>query len=112
MTESAGKRGPVPRWTWLFLAGPLLWYLYFWIVYLAAEVGCAAGAGGLVTWVTIGMSVATIVAIAYYTLKAARGFAEGGGDERPLVRAGYLLGGLFLVATLFVGVPAMALQPC
>ncbi len=104
------SRGFVPRWVWLFLAGPVIWYFYFWVVYLAAEAGCAADTGALVTWVTIGMTGATIVAIAYYTWRAGRAAGEKG--ARPLIKAGYLIGGIFLVATLFVGVPALVLHPC
>jgi hypothetical protein len=111
MTESESDRQAFsPRWVWLFLAGPVIWYFYFWIVYLAAEAGCVADTGALVTWVTVGMTGATMVAIAYYTWRAARD--AGGQSSRPLVKVGYVMGGFFLVATLFVGVPALVLQPC
>ena len=112
MTDRPSEnRSPFPRWAWLFLAGPVIWYFYFWIVYLAAEAGCVANTGALVSWITVGMSGATIVAIAYYAWQANRGSGDAGGN-RALVRAGYLMGGLFVVATLFVGVPALVLQPC
>lgn len=99
----------VPRWTWLFLAGPVIWYLYFWVVYLAAEAGCTANSGAVVTWLTIALTGATLVAIAYYTWKARQPVGRDGGS---LVKAGFLLGIFFVIATLFVGVPAMFLQPC
>lgn len=104
-----------PRWGWLFLAGPVIWYVYFWIAYLSAEAGCAANSGVLVTWVTIGLTGGTMVAIAYYTWRAARArrsedtdITDGG----SLVRAGFLMGAFFILATSFVGIPALVLQPC
>lgn len=102
----------VPRWAWLFLAAPILWYLYFWGAYIAAEAGCTAESGAVVTWVTIGLTVGTMVAIAYYTWRAWRAESADDTDTSQLVKAGFLLGGLFVVATLFVGIPALVLQPC
>ena len=105
----------VAGWAWLFLAGPIIWYLYFWVVYLAAEAGCTANSGAVVTWVTIGLTGATMVAIAYYALRGsrARGTQATGEDGTgSLIGAGMLLGAFFVVATLFVGVPALVLQPC
>lgn len=103
-----GNESLVPRWSWLFLAGPVIWYLYFWVVYLAAEAGCTANSGAVVTWTTIGLTGATMVAIGYYTLRARRPDDDGS----PLLKAGVLLGVFFVIATLFVGVPALVLQPC
>lgn len=116
MIERPSENRPfVPRWAWLFLAGPILWYLYFWVAYLAAEAGCTVDSGAVVTWVTIGLTGATLVAIAYYTWRAERARrsrdAEGG-NISSLIRAGFLLGAFFVLATLFVGVPALVLQPC
>lgn len=107
----------VPRWTWLFLAGPVLWYVYFWVVYLAAEAGCVAEAGSLVTWTTVLLTGVTAAAVAYYAWRAFRDtdapdVTHHEGSLRSLVRTGWLLGILFVVATLFVGIPAVVLQPC
>ncbi|MEX2423751.1 MAG: hypothetical protein WD990_07215, partial [Acidimicrobiia bacterium] len=45
--DRAGFRRVLPsKWVVLFLAGPVIWYLHFWIVYLAAEAACAAGGPG------------------------------------------------------------------
>jgi len=114
MTERPHQRTFVPRWAWLFLAGPIIWYLYFWVVYLAAEAGCTADAGEVVTWVTIGLTGGTMVAVAYYAWRAARARTEGDDDDGSgsLIRAGFLMGLVFVVASLFVGVPALVLQPC
>lgn len=102
-----------PEWAWLFLAGPILWYLYFWVVYLAAEAGCNLNAGAVVTWLTIGLTGATVVSIAYYAARASRS-RESDDDNASgaLVTVGLMLGVFFVVATLFVGAPALVLQPC
>lgn len=116
MTERSHESQPFrPRWAWLFLAGPIIWYLYFWVVYLAAEAGCNANSGAVVTWVTVGLTGGTIFAIAFYTWRAKRirGLWDRDNDDaNALVKAGFLMGAFFVLATLFVGIPALILQPC
>lgn len=113
MTERPPDTRPLgPRWTWLFLAGPTIWYLYFWVAYLAAEAGCAADAGAVVTWVTIGLSGGTMVALAYHTSRARRTRHQHVSSSGSLMRAGFLMGAFFVLVTLFVGFPAVVLQPC
>ena len=110
-------RSLVPRWTWLFLAGPVIWYAYFWVVYLTAEAGCEAEVGTVVVWVTVVLTGITSVTIAFYTWRSLRDTASAkvtanDGNIRSLVRAGFLLGGFFVAASLFVGVPALVVGPC
>jgi hypothetical protein len=107
----------VPRWTWLFLAGPVTWYAYFWVVYLAAEAGCEADVGAFVVWVTVVLTGITSVTITFYGWRSFREAASpkvtaNDGSIRSLVRAGFLLGGFFVAASLFVGVPALLVGPC
>lgn len=104
-------RHVVPGWAWLFLAGPTIWYLYFWVGYLAAGEGCPANTAALVTWVTIGLTGASMIAIAYYAQPGSGSRAPRNSDD-SLVGVSLLVGVLFVVATLFVGVPALVLQPC
>lgn len=101
----------VPGWLWMSLAGPTIWYLYFWVDYLAAGEGCPANIAALVTWVTIGLTGASMIAIAYYAQagSGSRGRRDSGDS---LVGVSLLVGVFFVVATLFVGVPALMLQPC
>lgn len=111
------RRRLIPRWTWLFLGGPVLWYVYFWVVYLAAEAGCVAEIGLLVIWVTVVLTSLTILGIAYYAWRSLQEVGVtrvtgGHGSVRSLVRAGVLLGGVFAAATLSVGIPALVIQPC
>lgn len=112
----------------LFLAGPVIWISYFMAVYLLGEALCAAGAErqlfGLHILSTLTLA-ATIVAIAVTALPTgiayrrwrASGVGWNGSVERRalsdeeeqegrLALAGFLLGGLFLGAILFVGLPA------
>lgn len=115
----AAARARRPGWAILFLAGPVIWYLHFWLVYLVAEAGCAAddfrllGLPG-VSVVTVVATVVAVVAIGALTVLAYRRLSGGADDEphRPLVLAGCLMGVLFLVATLFVGTPAVMMTPC
>lgn len=116
MTERPRERlGLVPRWAWLFLAGPILWYVYFWVVYLVAEAGCATGSNAVVTWATIGLTGVTTVAVAHQAWRARR--ARGTSDssvahEASMTGVGFRMGAFFVLATVFVGVPALVLTPC
>ena len=105
----------VPGWAWLFFVGPIFWYLFFWVGYLAEEAGCPANTAALVIWVTIGLIGASVVAMAYYAQPKGllRNPRDSGPDDHgSLVGVGFLLGAFLVVATLFVGVPGLVLQPC
>ena len=109
------NRPIVPRWAWLFLTGPITWYLYFWVGYVAEEAGCPVNNAALVTWVAIGLIGALMVAIAYYAQPKSllRNPRDSGPDDHgSLVGVGLLLGVFFVVVTLFIGVPDLVLQPC
>ena len=116
---------------WLILlASPLIWCLYFSVVYLLAEADCAitiswlnfqvAGLPGL-SVIVIASTVVASVATLYYAGRALRlwraskpSSAEPPTQERKrfMALAGLLLSLLFLVSTLLMGVPALVLQPC
>ncbi len=119
---------------WLILlASPLVWCLYFSVVYLLAEAGCAinipwlkfevAGLPGL-SVVVIASTVIASFATLYYGGRAMRVWrankptvaqsAEPPAHERNqfMALAGFLLSALFLASTLLMGVPALVLQPC
>jgi len=103
-------------WSWwpvLFLAGPVVWYLYFWVVYLAAEAGCAFGFRGVSVFTVVLTIFSAITVGAFALLARRRSSRRQDGDYRQvLVQAGFLLGVMFLIGTVFVGVPALVLQPC
>lgn len=102
-------------WPVLVLYGPTIWITHFLAVYLIAEVGCAypatIGPWPAVVVITIALTVLAIAGIALIAARARR--PEPSTDSLfPLQRVGALLAVLSVVATLFVGVPALVLDPC
>lgn len=112
----------------LFLAGPVIWIAHFMAVYLLAEAVCAADGTttrvlGLrpVSLVTLAATAAAVAATSLLAGIAHRRWRDrrespdwlAGDDLNPgLALAGALLGVVFVVAILFVGVPAAFLDPC
>ena len=113
----------------LFLAGPVLWFTHFMLVYSLAEVLCkpladvnGAGSLPLISVLTIGSTIIFALATTAGAVLAYRRWrawqASRPSEERlsvqgeVLVSAGFLLGVLFTIAVIFTGVPALALQPC
>ncbi len=117
----------------LFLAGPSIWMAHFFAVYLVAEVLCAVGVDAevlslpLLSAATLLVTALAVVAAAVTTVLAYRRWRRTvsashvaddqssetqGGHDAQIALAGFLLGILFIVAILFVGMPAAALDPC
>jgi heme/copper-type cytochrome/quinol oxidase subunit 3 len=109
----------------LFLAGPVIWYGYFWLVYMVAEAACTRGGlafrgFGLngVSLVTVALSLLSIVASAALAVMAYRLWARReendspGPDTHLLYWGGAALGALFTLAIALVGLPAIVLVPC
>lgn len=120
MTFFTERLWPRLEWTALFLAAPVIWYLHFWGIYLLAEAGCFAArtAGSQPLWliaVILITTVAAVGAIAWTTWLAWRRWRERDETARSrsaLYYIGFILGPLFALATLFVGLPAAFLPPC
>ena len=100
----------------LFLAGPVIWIAHFMAVYLVAEALCTAevDAGTLlglptVTAVTL---LATVPAVLATALLARWALRVSKGPHGGLAFIGFLMGLLFVVALLFVGIPPVFLRPC
>lgn len=102
------------------LASATLWISYFAVVYLAAEWMCSApdrnttlaGVDALTALVLVA-TVLTVVAIVAVTISQAPDpgpDADTGDHELRLVA--WLLGGLFVVATIVVGIVPLAVGPC
>jgi uncharacterized membrane protein YdbT with pleckstrin-like domain len=120
-----GRRPPVrarwplpPAWVIVLLAGPVIWYLYFWAVYLAAEAMCAGQSNDsvvlgvpLVSALVVLATVVAVVPIGWFALRARR-VDPNRGHREQLARTGAMLGFVFVFATLFVGLPAVFLPPC
>ena len=117
----------------LFLAGPSIWMAHFFAVYLVAEVLCAVVVDAdvlslpLLSAATLLATALAVAAVAVTTLLAYRRWrrsasaSHAAGDDRAetqgehdaeIALAGFLLGILFIVAILFVGMPAAVLDPC
>jgi hypothetical protein len=130
------RPGTATTWT-LFLAGPTIWFLHFLAVYLVTEAVCTLGedAGGrwlglpTVSGYTLAATAVAVVTMAGSTTASYRRWraeerarrsadgdgsdaAAGRGKDRALAFAGFLLGVLFVVAVLMVGLPAIWLSPC
>lgn len=109
----------------LFLAGPVIWYAYFWLVYLVAEAACTADglafrALGLpgVSLVIVALSLLCIAASAGLAFIAFRLLAGSSKDEASepdrhlFYGGGTALGALFALAIAMVGLPAIVVVPC
>lgn len=106
-------------WPAHLLSGPVIWIMHFWVVYLWAEAGCVTPQRIMgfssVAIVTILATVVAVGAIILFGLRTNRAFqqADTRGDHRRLLYyLGLLLSGMSVVATLFVGLPALFLEPC
>jgi hypothetical protein len=118
------------------LAGPVIWFVHFMVVYLAGEAGCTGDGPGLdlfdppvPTILTLAATVVAVLACVAFGVwgyrwwnprRHAFGAADGhhaddAEDAQNRASAGFtglLLAGLSLFAVLFVGVPAIFLRPC
>lgn len=102
----------------LVLAGPTLWTVHFFAVYLAAEAACAAEGTSDMTFISpagtgVFIVLATVVGV---LLAGAAGVVCRVRQNRPdapgLLRVGALLAALSAVAILLVGLPILALPVC
>lgn len=111
----------------LFLAGPVIWYLHFWLVYLLAEAICEADGFDVrvlalhpLSFVTLATTTIAAGVTLFFTDRAWRRFRrrvdgtepQVAESERMLAFTGILLGLVFFLSILFVGVPALFLPPC
>lgn len=107
------------------IAPPIIWISYFMVVYLIAEAGCAIEMGGelllglqRVNVITIVATLLSTGAISFFTLRSFRRFrradreATSASQDRSLGLMGVLSGTFFILASLYVGVPALVMAPC
>jgi hypothetical protein len=115
-----------------FLAGPVIWSVYFMVGYALAEFACRLGLlrfnlFGLtaLSAIIIGLTLISLAATLYGGYVAYRRWQElrregqdqldQGRAERSgpfLAFAGVLLSGLFALLILLTGIPALILSPC
>lgn len=121
----------------VFLAGPVIWFAHFMVVYLVVEAGCTGGGPGLavfdppvpdiVTLATTAVAAIACVWCAVWAYRRWRGRAreqpsgvtddlaadlEHGDRDGLLAFAGFLLSSLSLFAVMLVGLPAIVLPAC
>lgn len=113
----SGRSRPLKRVLLLLLWAPAAWMLFFWVVYLVAEVSCldqppgsSIGETALIAFV----AVATAVALATIggVLVWARSSESAAADDGALRLIVVLIVGCFVLAALAVGLPAAVLDPC
>ena len=120
-TTSQANRTSAATWIML-LAGPTIWYVYFWVVYLLAESVCRRG--GL-DFTVIGMAGLSLLTIAITVAASAlmrhrrppklliwREEDVAATGRAGLSFAALVLSGIFLLAVLATGLPALGLEPC
>ncbi len=109
--------GPLKGVMLLLLWAPTAWIVFFWAVYLVAEVACveqplgsSIGDTALIAFVV----ASTVVALAGVggVLLWARGRARGAAADQSLRLIVVLLVACFVVAVVAVGLPALVLDPC
>jgi heme/copper-type cytochrome/quinol oxidase subunit 3 len=111
----------------VFVAGPIIGVVHFFVVYLVAEAGCTGDGPGLDAFdppVPVVLTlVATVLAAAGCTGTAVWAYrrwrSDSGGtaadelvERGPLAFMGFLLSVLGLATVLLVGAPALVLEAC
>lgn len=136
MSDAAPRQETKSSMLWVqLLAGPVLWSVHFLLSYMLVETYCQAGWNfrllGLhgLSFLVIVFTVLAVLATALFALKSYRGWRSFHTDrslrdqfresapwfEGPVdffYFSGFLLSILFGVVILFVGLPAVFLQPC
>jgi hypothetical protein len=110
-----------PLWA-VVLAGPVIGTVYFWLIYLLAEAGCAEELElvdeTVLRLVVLAGGVASVVLLTAFAWRAAhmrRDAASGGsGDdsERFMATTGLMLLGLFLLFVAFLALPVIGMSLC
>lgn len=127
MAEPATRRAAtVSPWV-IVLAGPVLGYGYFWLVYMLAEISCSEHLDLVGTRLLTILICAAAVAIAAATFlfawrarrlwtSSANGEADEGSDERHnrrfMATTGLMLLGLFSFFVLLVSAPVIGSTLC
>ena len=110
-----------PTWS-IVLAGPVIGTIYFWVIYLLAEAGCAEELElvdeTVLRLVVLAGGVASAVLLTAFAWRAARlrrtaSSASGDDDsERFMATTGLMLLGLFLLFVAFLAVPVIGMSLC
>lgn len=127
--DSQGKPPPGRRESlWPLALGPLMWMVYFLLSYATAAIWCAkaGGAGGSLDGVRLTLGIYTVLTLIGIGIVIWRGFRKHSfgtatvphdfdtpaDRHRFLGFATVLLGGLSLVATLYVALAVVFIDSC
>lgn len=95
------------------IGAPIAWYALFWVAYLLAEWYCTEIDSGDVVLGLDPLSITVLVLTSGTVLAIAAVTVIVGRRAAPEARLmGYILGGVFIVATIMLGLPALVLEPC
>jgi len=109
------------------LTGPLAWLVHLTVSYVLASLTCLrvwpgftifGWSGGLVMMIVFTLAILALIATAgwlafqHWRRLSRRTDWRGTGFDRWMAFSGVLLSGMFFVAVLFAGLPAVMLQPC
>jgi hypothetical protein len=109
-----------PTWA-IVLAGPVIGTVYFWVIYLLAEAGCAEELElvdeTVLRLVVLAGGVASAVLLTAFAWRAGRlrraSSANSTDDtERFMATTGLMLLGLFLLFIAFLAVPVIGMSLC
>ncbi len=109
---SARRRGGLAL---ALLGAATVWMVLFWVIYLPAEWVCAEArpaddvVGGL-DWLSLGVVAATVLALA--VASAVTVVAAGRTVDAETRLVSLILGAIFVVSIVVIGLPALILQPC
>ena len=111
-------RVPLSRSVVALVAAPIVWTIYFWVVYLWAEAACELG-WGAAGRVTLGAAVPALMATLWLTVRAYRQWRtspdpldESGATGAGLAFAGVLIGSISVLGVLAVAVAGVAVPAC
>lgn len=111
MTRSIdrGSRLLGSRWWVLLLAGPVIWYLHFWLVYLLAEAICTLDPEAGTPLLLGVVAAATMLGIgAIVTI----GLRRRSDDSPEFVLINRIQMIVFALGVVMVAAPAIAFPPC
>jgi len=109
------------------LTGPLAWLVHLTVSYVLASLTCLrvwpgftifGWSGGLVMMIVFTLAMLALIATAgwlafqHWRRLSRRTDGRGNGFDRWMAFSGVLVSGMFFVAVLYAGLPAVILQPC
>ena len=118
MIESSPSSPTPATLTVAIVAPPAIWTVHFFVVYLVTEAACSLDVVAVEASVwTVGLAtLAAALGFVWSVRLGLRLLVSDGQDEESVARfagvTGLVLGGISILATLFVALPAVWIGPC